>query len=69
MPELRFNKNLYKKCVIDTSITAYQGLAEFKVMEEKSYLKVKIEGITPGLKDILPDEFSNYVLTLTKRCL
>lgn len=66
---LRFNAQVYKKKAIQDAISAYAHLAKFKVSKiTKDYIKVKIENIDSKVKDIFVDEFSNYVLGMTKRC-
>jgi len=69
MPNLKFNIRIYKKEAIRQGISAYSHLAKFKIKDNKGYLKVKIEKINPEVKDMLVDEFSNYVLGMTKKCL
>jgi len=66
---LRFNTQIYKKEAIREAISAYMHLAKFKVKDNKDYIKVKIENMNPKVKNILMDEFSNYVLGMTKKCL
>lgn len=68
MSQIRFNTKIYKKKTIQEAISAYSHLAKFKVEDNKDYIRVKIEKIDPEFKDILADEFSNYVLGMTKKC-
>lgn len=69
MPQIRFNTKIYKKGAIEEAISVYSHLAKFKVKDKKDYIEVKIEDIDSEVKGILSDEFSNYVLGLTKKCL
>lgn len=68
MPELNFNTKIYKKEAIQKSISAYSHLAKFVLQNNKNYIKVKIENIDREVKNILADEFANYVLGMTKKC-
>jgi len=69
MPELRFNARIYKKEAVQEGISAYSHLAKFKVKDNQDYIKVNIENIDSEVKNILPGEFANYVLAMTKKCL
>lgn len=68
MPELNFNTKIYKKEAVQKSISAYSHLAKFVLQNNKNYIKVKIENIDREVKNILTDEFANYVLGMTKKC-
>lgn len=68
MPELKFNPKIYKRKAVKEAIAAFSHLAEFK-LNDRGYIRVKIEHIDRRFKDVLTDEFSNYVLGLTKKCL
>ena len=69
MKTLKFNHHIYKKEAINDAVLAYFHLAKFTVKDDRSYIKVKIEKIDPTAEDMIADEFSNYVLGITKRCL
>lgn len=69
VPNLKFNTKIYKKEAIQEAVSAYTSLAKFRVKDNKDYIKVKIEDIDAEVKDILIDEFANYVLGMTKKCL
>lgn len=69
MPELKFNTKIYKKPAIQKAISDHSHLAKFQLKDNKNYIKVKIENIDPGVKDIIADEFANYCLGMTKKCL
>lgn len=69
MPELKFNSKIYKKKAIQEAISAYSHLANFSFSSGVDYFRVKIGKIFPDVKKIITDEFSNYVLAQTKRCL
>jgi hypothetical protein len=66
MPVLKFNSKIYKKEAIQETISAYSSLAKFRIKVAKDYIEVKIDHIATGFKDVLADEFSNYVLGMTK---
>ena len=67
MPEIKFNKKIYAKAAIQEAVRAYSHLARLKVKNNKDYTVIGIEGIDPGLKRIFSDEFSNYVLGMSKK--
>lgn len=69
MPELRFNTKIYKKKAIEEAISTYSHLARFKVRSNRSYINVRMDKVAPEFKNILADEFGNYVLGMTKKCL
>ena len=67
--ELKFNTSVYKKRAIQEAISAYSTLAEFSTSRAKRYTKVKINKVSFDVGGSIADEFANYVLGLTKRCL
>jgi len=70
MPKtIRFNTRIYKKEAVQKAILAFSNLAKFSLFGNSSYLKVKIVNISPSVKKVIVDEFTNYVLIETKRCL
>lgn len=68
MPELKFNTKIYKKEAIKEAISAYSHLAKFTINNTKNYIRVKIDNANSEFKNILRNEFSNYVLGMTKKC-
>jgi hypothetical protein len=66
VPDLRFNKKVYRKEAIEKAVCAYSHLATFRVNDRRDYTVVRIEGIGLGLKSIFCDEFANYVLGMNK---
>jgi hypothetical protein len=66
MARVKFNKNIYQLKAVKQAIEDYSSLAKFSLAEGDNYYCVNITGITREYKDILKDEFSNYVLVLTK---
>jgi len=69
MPDLKFNTKIYKEEVIKKAVSAYSHLARFSFINSKGYIKVKIEKVDSSVKNVLLDEFANYVLGKTKKCL
>jgi len=70
MPEIKFNTKIYKKKAIQEAVSAYSHLANFTLKETAGFIKVKIEKIdrvNSGIKNIIADEFANYVLGWNKR--
>lgn len=63
---IRFNKKIYSQEAIKKAIKDYAHLANFALNQNKNYFLVKIDKIKPELKNKFSDEFSNYILGLTK---
>lgn len=63
---LSFNKKIYSEQAVQKAIKAYADLADFSFAQNKKYFSVKAKNIRSGVKDVFPDEFSNYVLSLMK---
>lgn len=64
---INFNKKVYNIGVVKTAIKAYQNLADFELEEGGKYIKVCVKKIKDSkIKDLLEDEFCNYVLFLMK---
>ena len=69
MPEIKFNTCIYKKEAVKKAMADYSGLAEFSVSQNNRYFKVRIDKISPRFRNIIVDDFANYVLWETKKCL
>jgi len=67
--ELKFNNKIYRKEAILETIRAYSDFATFDIKNERAYTKVRIYNIDPSVKKIITEEFSNYVLGVSKKCL
>jgi len=63
---IKFSKKFYSLTAVKKSIKAYQSLAGFKITERKKTIEVLIENIDKDFKNVLVDEFSNYVLSEMK---
>jgi len=63
---IKFSVRIYKLSVVKSAIKAYRGLADFSIKEKKDYFEVGLENIDKEVKDIIQDEFCNYVLALMK---
>ncbi len=62
-----FNKQFYRLQAIKKAIEAYKELAVFNIKEKDNNIKINIDKIDKDVKDIIKDEFCNYVLAETKR--
>jgi len=62
---IKFSKRFYSSKAIKNSIQTYRGLAKFGIKTDKDGIKVKITNVDKDLRDILKDEFCNYVLSET----
>jgi len=63
---IKFNKNFYNLEAVKRGIGAYKKLADFNINEKRDFIEITIKNIDKDFKDILLDEFSNYVLAETK---
>ena len=60
---MQFNKNIYKRRVIESTMRAFRKIASFGFSENKRYYIVKIKKSLPETRDVLKDEFCNYALS------
>lgn len=67
--EIKFDKNIYNKKGLENAIQAYQELAKIEFLETDNVFVVKISNIDEEVKDVIVDEFCNYLLFETVRCL
>ena len=63
---LIFNRDFYNLRAIKNTINAYNGLACFKILENKKAIRVAVKNISKEVKDVIEDEFYNYVLAEMK---
>ena len=64
---IKFSKFLYTKKAIALAIEAYGELGKFLISESREDFVVAISDIDPDFKDVIKDEFCNYVLALMKK--
>jgi len=64
---ISFNKNLYPLKAIKSSIEAYDGLAKFKLSKQKGYYITEVSDIDKDVKNVLKDEFCNYIISEIKQ--
>lgn len=67
--EIKFDKNIYNKKGLENTIQAYKELAEIEFSETDNVFIVKINNIDEEVKDVIVDEFCNYLLFETVKCL
>ena len=67
--EIKINKNIYKKESLKKTIQVYESLAKIDFLEESNFFIVKIDDINEEVKDIIQDEFCNYLLFESGKCL
>ena len=63
---INFNKSFYTIKAIKKAIQNYKGIANFNIISNKKENKVEIKNIDIESKDIMRQEFCNYVLGLMK---
>lgn len=64
MEAVNFNKKIYNLEAINKAICEFKNLANFTIEDRDNNIAVKIDKIDKEVKDILKDEFANYVLGL-----
>lgn len=67
--KLRFNTSIYKKEAIEKAVSVYSEFANFSLCKNSRFIEIKINNAPHNVKGIIVDEFANYVLGLTKKCL
>ncbi len=63
---LNFSKKFYDLRAIKNACRAYNKLAKFKIEINKKAIKVILTNIDEETKNIIEDEFSNYILAEMK---
>jgi len=66
MVSFDLNKDFYNLQAIRNTIKAYKKLADFKVRKDKKTIKVIMKNIDKEVKNVIEDEFCNYVLAEMK---
>jgi len=66
MISINFNKKFYNLRAIRTAVRAYKNLGDFSIQNNKNTIKVTIKNIDKDVKNIIKDEFCNYVLAEMK---
>lgn len=69
MQKLKFSRKIYKQAAIKKAVSAYVDLARFDLHSGKNYFEIAITPVNVKSPNVLIDEFSNYVLGMTKKCL
>lgn len=64
MEIINLNKKIYKIAAVKQAVKEFEDLADFKITAKEKYFEVKIGKIDNDYKNILKDEFANYVLGL-----
>lgn len=63
---IKLNKKLYKHYIIKKTIKLFGDAGDFSLQKSDDYFLVKIKNINPQVKNIIKDEFCNYLIYLTK---
>jgi len=61
---IKFNKHIYNLEAINQAIKEFKNLAEFSIKETNDFFEIKLDNINGEVKEIIKDEFANYVLGL-----
>lgn len=59
---IKFDKKIYKLKAVKLAIRDYKELADFVLKTKGDYFEVELKNIDPDVKNIIQDEFCNYVL-------
>lgn len=63
---LNFNKHFYTIQAVKSAIGAYSHLADFKLKEDNISITVSLKNIEHNFRNIIGDEFQNFVLAEMK---
>ena len=61
-----FDKKIYKAKAVKKAVEDYKDVAKITLEESKGFYKVEFRDVSKELKDIVVDEFGNYVLALNR---
>ncbi|MFC1598922.1 HxsD-like protein [Patescibacteria group bacterium] len=64
MENIIFNQQIYSLAAVNKAVIEFKDLAKFTVQEKDKNINVKIEQIDADVKEVIKDEFANYVLGL-----
>ncbi|MDD3032354.1 MAG: HxsD-like protein [Bacilli bacterium] len=67
--EIKFDKNIYNKKALENTIQAYKELANIEFSEVDNFYIVAMSNVDEEVKDLIGDEFCNYLLFETVKCL
>ena len=63
---IKFNNDFYNLRAIKEAVRVFQGLADFEISSGKKEIRVKLKNIHPQVREVIRDEFCNYVLAMMK---
>lgn len=66
---LKFNTAIYKRKAIEVSMSAFKEVADFLLVNNKRYVNVRLQVKEDYDIDVVADEFANYALGETKKCV
>jgi hypothetical protein len=61
--DIKFNKQIYNRSSIVCAMKAFKKVASFKLSGNRSYYIVKISKVSSDAKNLVRDEFCNYVIS------
>jgi len=64
--DISFNKKFYTLNAVKSAARAYKRLADFRIDDKKGFILVNLSDVDKDVKDIIQDEFCNYVLAEVK---
>ncbi|MGE5279680.1 MAG: HxsD-like protein [Deltaproteobacteria bacterium] len=66
---LKFSKRIYPKKAVRAAARAFASFGRFRIREKDGYYVVEVADAASPLTGEWRDEFGNYVLGMTKKCL
>lgn len=66
MVKIKLNKKIYPLSALKKAIEAYKDLASFSLKDQAGYRVIEIKKSICEDKQLIIDEFANYVLAMAK---
>lgn len=65
MRKIIFSKEIYTVQALKATIKEFRNLARLSLIEKKTHIHVRIDGVTNETRDVFEKEFANYALAIT----
>lgn len=65
--QINFNKQIYSRTALEVAVLAFAELAKFTLRENDKYFLVEIDDIDVEVREIIAEEFANYVLVKMRK--
>jgi hypothetical protein len=60
---IKLNKKFYNLKAVKETVKVYKKLANFDIKESRSEIKINLKNADSDIKNVIEDEFCNYVLS------